>query len=152
MTESIMTTTEIYEIPEVAGKRTILTVEGVAYAFHWCPPGTFTMGSPPDEEGRYNDESQHEVTLTQGFWMLETQVTQWMWKSVMGHNPSRYKGSSLPVEQVSWDDCQGYIAKLNDMNVAPTGYKFLLPTYQQRHSGSMLAGLVLQRHILLGVL
>ena len=51
--------------------------------FRWCPPGTFEMGSPPEEEGRYDDERQHGVTLTKGFWLAETEVTQGQWKRLM---------------------------------------------------------------------
>ena len=115
-----------------AGERIVLTVKGVEYPFRWCPAGTFTKGSPESEPGRSSDETQHEVRLTQGFWMLETQVTQEMWESVTGENPSYFKDSKkLPVEQVSWNDCQEYIKKLNAMNSAPKGYKFSLPTEAQ---------------------
>jgi len=63
----------------------VKTVDGIEYAFRWCPAGTFTMGSPSSEPDRYDREGpQHEVTLTRGFWMLETEVTQAMWQSVMG--------------------------------------------------------------------
>ena len=55
-----------------------------------------------------------QVTLPKGFWMLETEVTQAMWKSVMGENPSHFKGDDLPVEQVSWDDCQEFCHRLSD--------------------------------------
>ncbi|MBQ4144399.1 MAG: protein kinase, partial [Thermoguttaceae bacterium] len=67
-----------------AGERMVKTVDGIEYAFRWCPAGTFTMGSPEDEPGRFDIETQHSVTLTRGFWMLETEVTQAMWESVMG--------------------------------------------------------------------
>ena len=67
-----------------AGERMVKTVNGIEYAFRWCPAGEFLMGSPEDEPGRIYDEKQHSVTLTQGFWMLETEVTQAMWESVMG--------------------------------------------------------------------
>ncbi|MBQ4144555.1 MAG: hypothetical protein IJD43_13895, partial [Thermoguttaceae bacterium] len=53
-----------------AGARMVKTVDGIEYAFRWCPPGTFTMGSPEDEPGWWDDETQHSVTLTRGFWML----------------------------------------------------------------------------------
>jgi acyl carrier protein len=90
------------------------------------------MGSPTSEAKRGSNETQHSVTLTKGFWLLETQVTQGMWESVMGSNPSYFRGSKkLPVEQVSWDDCQVFIQKLNGMNVVPTGYCFSLPTEAQ---------------------
>jgi len=96
-----------------AGAREVLDVSGVEYPFRWCPAGTFMMGnSTPEEEWMKNETPQHRVTLTQDFMMLETPVTQAMWKSVIEINPSYYKGSEkLPVESVSWDDCQQYIAK-----------------------------------------
>ena len=117
-----------------AGDRKVITVKGVSYAFRWCPAGKFTMGSPESEFG--NDyptlEKQHQVTLTKGFWMLETQVTQEMWESVTGKNPSNFKDSKkLPVEMVSWNDCQDYIKKLNALKAAPAGYRFSLPTEAQ---------------------
>ena len=119
------------ETPKV-GDRAVVKVKGVDYAFHWCPAGKFMMGSPTSELGRYDDEKQHQVTLTKGFWMLETQVTQEMWESVTGSNPSNFKDSKkLPVETVSWEDCQDYIRKLNALGVAPAGYKFSLPTEAQ---------------------
>ena len=115
-----------------AGERTVLTINGVEYPFRWCPPGTFMMGSPPEEQDRMEREKQHQVTLTRGFWLLETLVTQDMWEKMMGNNPSCYEGSKkLPVEEVSWDDCQEYIDKLNDLGIAPEGYCFSLPTEAQ---------------------
>ena len=64
-----------------AGERMTKTVNGVEYAFRWCPAGSFQMGSPSSESGRDDDETQHRVTLTQGFWMLETEVTVGMYRS-----------------------------------------------------------------------
>jgi len=113
------------------GKRMTVAIKGLEYAFRWCPPGTFMVGNPASGADRDNDETQHQVTLTSGFWMLETEVTQQMWESVMGNNPSYFKGGNLPVEQVSWNDCQEFVKKLNDMKVAPAGYKFSLPTESQ---------------------
>ena len=118
-----------------AGDRMVLVIQDVEYAFRWCPPGTFTMGSPVSEERRDHNETQHQVTLSRGFWMLETEVTQAMWEKVMGNNPSHFKGEKLPVENVSWNDCQEYIKKLNALLVgtlgAPAGYQFSLPTEAQ---------------------
>ena len=117
-----------------AGGRMVLTINDVEYAFRWCPPGTFMMGSPTDEPGRARAdywETQRQVTLTRGFWMLETEVTQAMWESVMGNNPSRFRGAKLPVEMVSWNICQTYIHRLNNLGVAPAGYRFSLPTEAQ---------------------
>lgn len=118
--------------PRRAGKRHVLKINDCEYRFRWCPPGRFMMGSPPNETERWKDETFHPVTLTCGFWMLETPVTQIMWTRIMESNPSLFKGScQLPVEMVSWDDCQNYIQKLNDMKVAPNGYRFSLPTEAQ---------------------
>ena len=114
-----------------AGERMALTIKGVEYAFRWCPAGTFMMGSPASEEGRYDNESQHHVTLSRGFWLLETEVTQKMWKGMMENNPSSFKGDKLPVEKVSWNDCQEYIKKLNDLGAVPKGFRLSLPTEAQ---------------------
>jgi formylglycine-generating enzyme required for sulfatase activity len=82
----------------------------------WCPPGRFLMGSPAGEEGRFGLEGpQHEVELTRGFWLGETPVTQAQWEAVMGTNPSHFRGANRPVEQVSWDDCQGFLARANGL-------------------------------------
>jgi sulfatase modifying factor 1 len=71
------------------------------------------MGSPPDEPERYEDEVQHEVTLSRGFWLADTACTQAFWQAVTGSNPSGFKDDPRnPVEQVSWDDVQAFIAEL----------------------------------------
>ncbi|MBQ7188204.1 MAG: formylglycine-generating enzyme family protein [Kiritimatiellae bacterium] len=102
------------KLPRQAGEVKTLTLPGGAeMRFRWCPAGTFTMGSPESEDGRDGDETQHQVTLTRGFWLGETPVTQKQWKSVMGDNPSVFKGANLPVEEVSWNDCQEFIQKVN---------------------------------------
>ena len=117
-----------------AGTQKSLEIEGASYNFRYCPAGTFTMGSPAGEAGRSSDETQHEVTLTQGFWMLETEVTQALWESVTGENPmvkawmADWKGPKKPVGRVSWEDCQEFIEKLNSLGIAPEGLKFRLPT------------------------
>jgi len=79
------------------------------------PAGTFMMGSPENEDERFSRETQHKVTLTRPFEMMVTPVTQALWQAVMGNNPSRFKGPDLPVENVSWDDAQEFIQKLNQM-------------------------------------
>ena len=89
--------------------------KGVRHLFRWCEPGTFLMGSPEDEPERRDDETQHRVTLTRGFWIAETPVTQALWEIFMGDNPSYFKGAELPVENISWDDAQRFINKLNGM-------------------------------------
>ena len=84
------------------------------FGFVWIPPGTFVMGSPVGEEGREPDEVQHTVTLTQGYWLSDHEVTQAEYQSVVGSNPSNWKGESLPVETVSWDDAVAYCTKLTE--------------------------------------
>ncbi|GHV16443.1 hypothetical protein AGMMS49938_16450 [Fibrobacterales bacterium] len=112
-----------------AGERITLSLNSTEYAtFRWCPAGTFMMGSPDNEIGRNTNESQYQVTFSRGFWILETQVTQTMWECVMKYNPSCFKGAKFPVEQVSFDACQNYIQKLNDLSVGIPGLRFSLPT------------------------
>lgn len=134
-------------VPGPAGDKKVLSIKGIDYSFRWCPAGSFLMGSLAGEEGRSldgnSDETQHNVTLSKGFWLLETEVTQGMWKSVMGTDikDQAKKGSSattlygegenIPIYYVSWNDCQEFIKKLNAMGIAPTGLKFSLPTEAQ---------------------
>ena len=87
--------------------------QGVSLEMVLIPAGRFMMGSPKKEEGRCDDETQHEVTLTKPYYMGKYEVTQEQWKSVMGKNPSDTKGAKLPVTDVSWEDCQEFIKKLN---------------------------------------
>lgn len=115
-----------------AGDRIVLTAEGIEYAFRWCPPGEFTMGAPksewPDRPSYWPyDETPHKVKLTKGFWLLETEVMQAMWQSVMGENPSYFKGDRNPVEQVSWNNCQEFCKKLSQK----LGQTVKLPTEAQ---------------------
>ena len=101
----------------------------------WCKPGTFMMGSPKDEKGRDSDETQHEVTLTKGFYLGKYEVTQAQWEKVMGSNPSRFKEATLPVEQISWKDVTEFCKKLTQMEKAagrlPEGWVYTLPTEAQ---------------------
>jgi formylglycine-generating enzyme required for sulfatase activity len=91
-------------------------VGDVVQRLRWIPDGTFTMGSPETEEGRWEDEGpQHEVTISEGYWLGETPVTQALWEAVMGSNPSQFRGPDRPVEQVSWEDCQQFLERLNAM-------------------------------------
>ena len=132
------------------GARWVLYVRGVEFAVRRCPAGTFAMGSPDDEAGRGADETRRLVTITDDFWTLETPVTQQMWTTVMGSNPSALKPrlplpsklenspalafsnlrrvARLPVESVSWNDCQRFLDKLADNGCAPKGWRFRLPT------------------------
>jgi formylglycine-generating enzyme required for sulfatase activity len=93
--------------------------------FVWIPAGTFLMGSLKQEEGREDEETRHKVTLTKGFYIGVYTVTQEQWQSVMGTNPSFHKGEkNLPVEMVSWDDCQEFLTKLRKKD----GRLYRLPT------------------------
>jgi formylglycine-generating enzyme required for sulfatase activity len=89
------------------------------------PPGTFVMGSPEGESGRGADETRHRVTITHGFWLGATEVTQLQWNRIMGTNPSRFEGcAQCPVENVTWLDVQAFLEKLNTAQ----GGGFRLPT------------------------
>lgn len=81
--------------------------------FVYIAPGSFTMGSPKNEAGRNRDETRHKVTLSKGYWLQTTEVTQAQWAALMDGNPSHFKGIDLPVEGVSWKDVQQFIQKLN---------------------------------------
>jgi len=99
----------------------------IGMKFVYIQPGTFMMGSPANEPGRDDDEKQHHVTLTKGFYMQTTEVTQGQWTEVMGNNPSKFKncGVDCPVEKVSWNDVQQFINKLNQREGSST---YRLPT------------------------
>ena len=87
----------------------------IGMKFVWIPPGTFLMGSPKEEREREDNETQHKVTLTKGFYMGIHLVTQEQWQAVTGNNPSEFKGEkNLPVDTVSWEDCQEFIKKLRE--------------------------------------
>ena len=93
------------------------------------------MGSPSNESGRYIEETQHRVTLSQGFHLGATEVTQAQWESVMGSNPSNFKGRDLPVEQVSWEDAMSFCRKLTERERAAgrltAGDAYTLPSEAQ---------------------
>lgn len=77
------------------------------------PPGSFMMGSLAGTDVPANEVPQHPVTITKPFYMGRYEVTQAQWDAVMGDNPSEFKGAALPVEQVSWDETQQFIRRLN---------------------------------------
>ena len=101
------------------------TVDGVSFTMVGVQGGTFTMGATSEQGNRAGDgnKSAHSVTLS-SYYIGQTEVTQELWKAVMGSNPSRFKGAKRPVEKISWYDCQDFIQKLN----AKTGKSFRLPT------------------------
>jgi formylglycine-generating enzyme required for sulfatase activity len=100
----------------------------IRHVMRWIEPGIFMMGSPEDEPERYKDETQHQVTLSEGFWLGATTVTQELWEAVTGDNPSEFKGTQRPVERVSWEDTQKFMEQLN--NEIP-GLELSLPTESQ---------------------
>ena len=103
-----------------AGETKTYTANGVQFQMVGVDGGVFKMGS---ESGNDNEKPIHEVKLN-SFSIGQTEVTQELWEAVMGSNPSNWKGLKLPVETVSWNDCQTFITKLN----ALTGQQFRLPT------------------------
>ena len=117
-----------YTGPRHGDRKTLTLPGGETMTMIYVAPGSFMMGSPTTEEGRYDNETQHHVTLTKGYWLGETEVTQAQWESVMGDNPSRFKSASRPVETVSWEDCQKFIAKVNREARRQCGGDVRLPT------------------------
>jgi uncharacterized protein (TIGR02996 family) len=105
-------------------RRTLTLAKGVDMTFAWIPPSTFLMGSSPEESDRGEDETLHEVTLRQGFYLGIYPVTQAQWRAVMGNNPSVFNGKNRPVEKVSWDDCQAFCTKLSQRE----GKRYGLPS------------------------
>ncbi len=102
------------------------TVNGISFKMIRVAGGTFTMGCTAEQGGDCFDweKSAHQVTLS-NYSIGETEVTQALWRAVMGSNPSYYSGcDQCPVEQVSWDDAQQFIQKLNNL----TGKRYRLPT------------------------
>ena len=86
---------------------------GIRQGFRWLVPGFFLMGSPGTEPGRRENETQHKVTLTQGFWLADTACTQELWQAVTGDSPSEFKGKDHPVDTVSWEDCRAFLDQIN---------------------------------------
>ena len=105
-------------------------VEDVSFKMILVEHGSFTMGATSEQEDPDDDKMPaHKVTLTKDYYMGETQVTQALWKVVMGDNPSSFEGEERPVESVSWDDCQKFIRKLNrKLRSQLHGKSFRLPT------------------------
>ena len=104
---------------------TIPVKDGISIDMVRVEAGTFTMGATPEMKNPYDYEKPtHRVTLTNDYYIGKYEVTQALWQTVMGNNPSNFKGDNLPVEKVSWDDCQVFLNKLNRI----TGKMFRLPT------------------------
>ena len=91
-----------------------LVFKGVTQRFRWVQPGRFMMGSPDNEPKRWEKEGpQHEVILTESYWLADTACTQALWGAVTEDNPSKFKGDERPVEKVSWEDVQKFMVQLN---------------------------------------
>lgn len=110
------------------------TIPSLNLEMIWVEPGTFTMGSPTTEAGRAH-ETQHKVTLTNGFYLGKYEVTQSQYKAVMNHNPSKFKSENRPVETISWDDAIEFCDKLTEIQRKagrlPEGMVYSLPTEAQ---------------------
>ena len=116
------------------------SVASIGMQMIFCPPGTFTMGSPSSETGRASDETQHSVTLTNGFYLGKYELTQAQYETVMNGNseglnakPSQWPNNDdRPVEKVSWNDAQVFLTRLNSIEQTagrlPNGWKYVLPT------------------------
>jgi sulfatase modifying factor 1 len=104
----------------------------IGMKFNKIPAGTFLMGSPATEEGRYDEEQQHQITISKPFYMQTTEVTQGQWKALMGTEPwkgtkfSKYvkEGAKYPATHVNWDDAVAFYKKLS----AKEGKTYRLPT------------------------
>jgi hypothetical protein len=114
------------------------TIGGIR--LRWCPPGTFTMGSPPDELDRRPDEARVEVTLTCGFWAGKYEVTQGDWRRVVGKLPGPPtaelpEGDNDPVGNVNFAQAEGFCRKLTERarrsGELPEGWEFRLPAEAQ---------------------
>ena len=103
--------------------------------FVWIPAGAFTMGTSDDDRAQLQDQKlwarfdecerpAHRVTISKPFLLARCEMTQKQWKAIMGKNPSAFKGDTLPVESVSWEDVQQFIKKLNEKSTL----KYRLPT------------------------
>ena len=114
-------------IAEVALVRVKRLSNTLGMAFVYIEPGSFMMGSPLSESGRDDDETQHRVRLSKGYYLQTTEVTQGQWTAVMGSHSSNFSscGDNCPVEKVSWTDAQTFIQKLN---AREGGNRYRLPT------------------------
>lgn len=108
--------------------------------FCWCPPGKFKMGSPVDEVGHRKDEYQGFVTLTEGFWLGKTEVTQAQWKALMATTPWKGErhvkvGSDYPAVYVNWEDAMSFCKKLTEQERRAgrlqRDWEYTLPTEAQ---------------------
>jgi formylglycine-generating enzyme required for sulfatase activity len=126
--------------PAFAGSKAGDEREVAGVRLCWCPPGRFTMGSPPDEPERRPGEDQVDVTLTRGFWAGKYEVTQGQWKRVVGQLPGEPtaglpEGDDYPVGNVNFAEAEGFCARLTELarnsDDLPEAWEFRLPTEAQ---------------------
>jgi formylglycine-generating enzyme required for sulfatase activity len=134
--------TKAGQLPSKAVDKPQTMTNRVGMEFVWIPPGSFMMGSSEDDLQRayeqlrpyYGKDAKtlfssetpaHRVTISEGFYMDKYEVTQAQWQAVMGNNPSHFRGDNLPVEEVSWNDAQEFVQKLNAQN---DGFTYRLPS------------------------
>jgi formylglycine-generating enzyme required for sulfatase activity len=128
--------------PNLAGTKAgqVRDDNGLKMKLVWCPAGDFMMGSPKEEKGRADFEAQVQVTLTDGFWLGQHEVTQSEWQRVMQSSPWSGKdfvkeGGDYPASYVSWDDvtrfCEKFTETERDAGRLPVGWKYRLPTEAQ---------------------
>jgi len=131
--EKLVCSNLVFKVIAGGGNETF-TVKGVSFEMVFVEGGTFTMGATgiiPDFFSGGHDMPSHSVTLSD-YYIGKYEVTQGLWEAVMGNNSSYFKGSTRPVEQVSWDDCQTFVSKLNSLLSSQLGGKcFALPTEAQ---------------------
>ena len=123
----ILLNTPSQPVEPQSGDIETITVNGVSFNMVYVASGTFEMGAPPEAINYYieNCLPAHTVTLTKGYYIGQTEVTQELWTAVMGSNPSYYvESNQQPVHYITWNDCQSFITKLNEL----TGKNFRLPT------------------------
>ena len=107
----------------LAGAKKVNPKDGLTYV--WIPPGKFQMGcSPGDAECGDDEKPVHEVTITKGFWLGQTAVTQQAYERVTGKNPASHKGPNLPVEEVDWDEAQAYCAAIGGRLPTEAEYEY----------------------------
>jgi formylglycine-generating enzyme required for sulfatase activity len=108
-----------FGVPGKRGKR-------ISQRMRWIPPGRYMRGSPESEAGRDDHEGpRREVTIETGFWLFATPCTQALWTSVMGKNPSQFKTPARPVENVSFEDAEAFLKRIN---VLVPGLRLSLPS------------------------
>jgi formylglycine-generating enzyme required for sulfatase activity len=106
-------TSDFYPGNDEIERRSLTNSVGIKFVY--IPAGEFYMGSPDwDRHAPLDERPQHLVKITHDFYIGQTVVTQYQWKAIIANNPSKYKGDDLPVENISWDDCQEFIKKLSN--------------------------------------